>query len=124
MQQPPSQVFFNTARPKGHQISGMWTELEERGSTAKRQQDELLDMIAYGGHHGTQGTVPVRRWDIGEDAGDRRSLAHGRFLSARTRYEAVQFPDPLGVWGQVVPNGIQAIDPHRPPDHGSRATNS
>ncbi len=29
VQQPPSQVFLNTARPEGHQISGMWTELEE-----------------------------------------------------------------------------------------------
>ncbi len=26
-----------------------------------------LDMIAYGGRHGTQGTVPARRRDIGED---------------------------------------------------------
>ncbi len=39
--QPPSHVFFNTAWPEGHQVSGMWTELEERGSTAKRQQEEL-----------------------------------------------------------------------------------
>ncbi len=42
LHQPPSHVFFYTARPEGHQISGMWTELEERGSTAKRQQEELL----------------------------------------------------------------------------------
>ena len=27
--QPPSHVFFNSARSKGHQISEMWQELEE-----------------------------------------------------------------------------------------------
>ena len=27
--QPPSQVFLNTARSEGHQISEMWQELEE-----------------------------------------------------------------------------------------------
>ena len=42
MQHPPSHVFFNTARPEGHQISRMWTELEEGGSTARRQHEELL----------------------------------------------------------------------------------
>ena len=87
-----------------------------------RQVPYALDRIAYGGRHGTQGTVPERRWDIGEDAGDMRSLAHGRFLSARTRYEAVQFPDPRGVWGQVVLGGMPAIDPHRPTDFGSKVT--
>jgi hypothetical protein len=52
-----------------------------------------------------------------------RSPAHGRFLSARIRYEAVQFPDPRGVWGQVVLGGMPAIDPHRLPYLLSRATN-
>jgi hypothetical protein len=47
--QPPSHVFFNTARPEGHHISGMWTELEERGSTANRQQEELLRWQQVGG---------------------------------------------------------------------------
>jgi hypothetical protein len=91
---------------------------------AGRRLPYAMDMIAYGGCHDTQGTVPARRCDIGEDVGDRRSPAHGRFLSARTRYEAVQFPDPRGVWGQVVPGGMPAIEPYRPPDLGSGATNS
>jgi hypothetical protein len=38
-------------------------------------------MIAYGGCHGTNGTVPARRGDIGEDGGDRKSPAQGRFSS-------------------------------------------
>ena len=42
-------VFFYTAWPERHQISGMWTELEERGSTAKRQQEELLHWQQIGG---------------------------------------------------------------------------
>ena len=49
VQQPPSRVFFNTARPEGHVISGMWTELEEGGSTAKRQQEKLLRWQNVGG---------------------------------------------------------------------------
>jgi hypothetical protein len=49
VQQPPSSVFFYTARPEGHPISGMWTELEERGSSAKRQQEELLRWQHVGG---------------------------------------------------------------------------
>ena len=81
-----------------------------------------LDTIAYGGRHRTQGTVPVR--DIGEDAGDMRSPAQGRFSQPVHSYGAAQFPDPRGFWGQVVPSGMPAIDPHRPPDHGSKATNS
>ena len=92
--------------------------------TASRRLPYAMDKIAYGGRHGTQGTVPARRRDIGKDADDGRSLAHGRFLSARTRYEAVQFPDPRGVWGQVVPGGSPVIDPHRQPDPSSKATNS
>ncbi len=34
--------FFNTARPEENQISGMWKELEEGGSTSKREREELL----------------------------------------------------------------------------------
>ena len=34
--QPPSEVFFNTARPKEHQISGIWKEVEHGGSTDMR----------------------------------------------------------------------------------------
>ncbi len=49
MQQPPSHVFFYTAWPEGHHISGMWTELEDNGSTAKRQQEELLHWQHFGG---------------------------------------------------------------------------
>ncbi len=49
VQQPLSHVFFNTARPEGHQISGMWKELEDKGSTAKRQQEKLLHWQQVGG---------------------------------------------------------------------------
>ncbi len=48
-----------------------------------------LDMIAYGGRHGTQGTVPARQGDIGEDAGERRSPAQGSFSQSVQNYEAV-----------------------------------
>ena len=49
MQHPPSQVFFNTARPEGHQILRMWKELEKGGSIAMRQQEELLCGHQVGG---------------------------------------------------------------------------
>ncbi len=79
---------------------------------------------AYGGRHGTQGTVPARWCDIGEGAGYKRSPAQGRVSQPVHNYEAVYFPDSRGVLGKVEPSGMPAIDPHRPPDHGSRVTNS
>ncbi len=54
-----------------------------------RRLPYALDRIAYGGRHGTQGTVPARRGDIGEDAGDKRSTAQGRFSQPVQNYEAV-----------------------------------
>ena len=48
-----------------------------------------LDMTAYGGRHGTQGTVPARRGDIEEDAGDTRTPAQGRFSQPVQKYEAM-----------------------------------
>ncbi len=48
-----------------------------------------LAKIAYGGRHGTHGTVPARRGDIGEDAGDRRSPAQGKFSLPVQNYVAV-----------------------------------
>ncbi len=38
-----------------------------------------LDKIAYCGRHRTRGTVPARRRDIGENAGDKRSPAQAKF---------------------------------------------
>jgi len=46
---------------------------------AGRQLACALERIAYGGRHGSRGTVTVRRGDIGEDAGDKRSPAQGKF---------------------------------------------
>jgi len=63
--------FFNTARLEGHQISYM------------------VGMIVYGGRHGTQGTVPARRGDIGEDAGDNMSPAQGKFSHLMHNYATV-----------------------------------
>ncbi len=68
--QPPSHVFFNTARLEGHQISKMWQELKRRfdclraagGAASKADGRRLLYAlvkIAYGGRHGTHGTVPA-----------------------------------------------------------------
>jgi hypothetical protein len=54
-----------------------------------RRLPYALDKTAYGGRHGTQGTVPARRGDIGEDAGDKRSPAQGRFSQPVQNYEAV-----------------------------------
>jgi hypothetical protein len=51
-----------------------------------------LNMIAYGGCHGTHGTDPTRRGDIGEDAGDRRSPAQGRSLSPYMTTRLRNFP--------------------------------
>jgi hypothetical protein len=47
--QLPSHVIFNTARLEGHQISRIWKELEEGGSTARRQWEELLVWQLVGG---------------------------------------------------------------------------
>ncbi len=48
-----------------------------------------LGNIAYGGRHCTQGTVPVRRGDIGEDAGEMRSPTQGKFFKPVHNYMAV-----------------------------------
>ncbi len=56
---------------------------------AGRRLPYALDMIVYGGRHGTQDTVPARRGDIREDAGDRRSPAQVRFSQPVKNYEAV-----------------------------------
>jgi hypothetical protein len=48
-----------------------------------------MDIIADGGRHGTQATVPARRGDIGEDGGDKRSPAQGIFSQPVQNYEAV-----------------------------------
>ena len=89
-----------------------------------RRLPYALDKIAYGGHHGTQSTVPARRGDIGEDAGDKRSPAQGEFSQPVKNYAAMLFPDTRGVRGHVVLGVTPAIDPHRPPDHGPKATSS
>ena len=56
---------------------------------ASRRLPYAWDMIAYGGRHGTQCTVPARRGDIGEDAGDMRSPAQGKFSQPVQSYEAM-----------------------------------
>jgi hypothetical protein len=58
-----------------------------------RRLPYALGKIAYGGRHGTHGTVPARRGDIGEaDAGDKRSPAQGRFLSPYKTTRLRNFP--------------------------------
>ena len=57
--------------------------------TNGRRLPYALGMIAYGDRHGTQGTVPPRRGDIGEDAGDKTSPEQGRVSQPVENYEAV-----------------------------------
>ena len=73
--------------------------------------------IAYGGRLGTQGTDPVRRGDIGEDAGDRTSPATRKFPKSAKYVETVEIPNSRGVWGHKGPCEMPAIDP--PPTAGS-----
>jgi hypothetical protein len=89
-----------------------------------RRLPYALDRIAYDGRHDTQDTVPARRVDIGEDAGDKRSLAQVKLSQPVRNYATVFCSDPRGVSGQVVPGGTPAVDPQRPQDFGSKATNS
>jgi hypothetical protein len=60
---------------------------------AGRRLPYALERIAYGGRHGTQGTVPARRGDIGEDAGDKRSPAQRNSLSPCMITRRCNFPN-------------------------------
>jgi hypothetical protein len=134
----PSHMVFYTARPEGHQISGIKQELKEVVSTVRSIKLKLpqgiwlhltyaLVRIAYGDRLGTQGTDPARRGDIGEDVGDKRSPATRKFRKSAKNDDTTEIPDSRGVWGQEVPCGMPA-NQSPPTDrrimYGSTTTNS
>ncbi len=94
---------FTTARHEGHKISEIWQELEEEVRLAESNGRSCLEgnwsaTDVRAGHDrirrppGTHSTVPVRRGEIGEDAGHRRSLAQGRFSSPCKTTRLRNFP--------------------------------
>jgi hypothetical protein len=98
------------------------SEVAASKAVVGRRLSYTHDRIAYGGRLGTQGTDPVRREDIREDAGERRSPATRKFPKYAKNVKTAEIPDSRGVWRQKVPCGMPASDPHRWPDPSSTAT--